>query len=196
MISTKGAHPYQVMEVWTRLQASLPCALTIRALESHPGVFLAGGAIRSAVWGHAVGDIDLVSLNDTAALADAAAAVRSILARHRLSWIDVDAVDQAITHTWHDSPPYASVDDAVAEWHDTATSISLTWAGDSLRLYAAYGLNDLLASVVRPTMNRVNGEWSALSRYTAKNWQRAGISYCHDSVERVDATAVFSPYAR
>lgn len=181
------------MTVLTHVLNELVTSLTLRALRQFPGVALAGGAIRSAVWGHSISDVDLVALNHPL-LTDAAASVRLALARHRFGWMDVDPVDQADAHAWHGSPPYQRLADAVAEWHDTASSVFLTWSeSDQLVLHASYGLADLTSRVVRPTPSRVDGDMCALNRFVYKGWQHAGITYIHDPVPRVDASWTFPP---
>jgi hypothetical protein len=76
-----------------------------------------------------------------------------------------DAKNQAAVHTWYPQrfgvavEPLVSVEDGVATWPETATSIAVRLsAGQAIEVIAPYGLRDLLGAVCRRDPRRVSVE--------------------------------------
>jgi uncharacterized protein len=82
-----------------------------------------------------------------------------------LPGIPWEVTNQAGVHIWFESlfghpvSPLSSLEEAVATWPETATSIGVTLNDDeSVRVIAPFGLDDLFACVVRRNPTRVSIE--------------------------------------
>ena len=130
-----------------------------------PDCWLVAGCVAQTVWNHRFGlpaqngisDIDLVYFDpdDLSAASEQDHASRL----HRQfpglgAWLDVK--NEARVHLWYEAkfgfaiPPYRSVADAIDTFPTTATTIGLRPGPGRAEVYATFGLEDLLAGVVRP----------------------------------------------
>lgn len=122
---------------------------------------IGAGAIRSLVWDHLHGfestlpsDVDVAFFDPTASAADELR-IAAELARVQpcLHW---DVVNQAHVHHWATGSdmrhPFASLEEAIASWPETATTIGV-WldARDDIHVLAPFGLEDLFHLVLRPS---------------------------------------------
>lgn len=75
-------------------------------------------------------------------------------------------------HLRNGDRPYRSSVDAMCHWPETATAIALTLRDDNvIELAAPFGVDDLLALVLRPTPHFLAHRRSAyIERQRAKNW--------------------------
>ncbi|MBA3778998.1 MAG: nucleotidyltransferase family protein [Chloroflexi bacterium] len=124
------------------------------------------GAVAQAVWNDAhgfvptygIGDYDLVYFEraDPSEPAErrAETSARSILAD---LGVTLDVTSEARVHEWYPQrfgrtiAPYRSTKDAIATWPTTATSIGVRRErSGQVTFCAPFGLDDLLALVVRP----------------------------------------------
>jgi uncharacterized protein len=80
--------------------------------------------------------------------------------------------NQARMHVRNGDRPYRSSVDAMFHWPETATAIALKLHDDdALELAAPFGVDDLLAMVVRPTPHfRAHRLDTYRERQRAKNW--------------------------
>ena len=143
------------------------CLERLAALEL-PGCYLGAGCVAQTVWNAAhdkppeadIDDYDVVYFDagDLTEVGEneATTRVRNALADLRVA---VDVKNQARVHLWYrqrfgyDIVPYISTEDAIATWPTTATAIGARLAHGRPRIFAPYGLEDLLGLVVRA--NRV-----------------------------------------
>ncbi len=74
--------------------------------------------------------------------------------------IEIECVNEARVHLWYkdffesdtDIKPYTSVENAVKTWPSTASAIAVQWKGNDLKIFAPYGLSDLLNLTVKPNL--------------------------------------------
>jgi hypothetical protein len=137
-----------------------------------PNWCIGGGVLRDLVWDTQAGGFDpaLVKDVDLAFFDPAHLGVdRDIEIEHALQasapHIPWDAKNQAAVHTWYPQrfgiavEPLVSVEDGVATWPETATSVAVRLtAGDAIEVIAPYGLQDLLGAVWRRNPRRVSVE--------------------------------------
>jgi hypothetical protein len=76
--------------------------------------------------------------------------------------VAIDVKNEARVHLWYGKHfgdairPYRSIEDAIASWPATATSIGVRYEGDgNFTVYAPFGLGDLLSMIVRPNRKQV-----------------------------------------
>lgn len=135
----------------------------VTALEASHGLFaapwcIAAGAVRSIVWNHLHGfevtapeEIDLVHFSPAAA-PNFDEEVALELAR-RQSWFRWDVVNQVYAHRLTEnahSPPFVSLEHAMACWPETATAVGVRLSSTGrLEVVAPLGLADLFGLVLR-----------------------------------------------
>jgi hypothetical protein len=138
-----------------------------------PDWVIGAGAIRSVVWDHlhghptptALADLD-VAYFDPTDLSRARDQELEARLRQRMPEIPWEVTNQAGVHLWFERvfgysvEPLTSIDDAIATWPETATCVAvrLLPPGDRLRVYAPYGLDDLLGLMLRRNPRRISRE--------------------------------------
>jgi len=74
-------------------------------------------------------------------------------------------------HLVSGEPATRSLEDAIAQWPETATAIAIRLSElDEIVTIAPYGFNDLLNMVVRPTPYHAAHRASYEARKASKNW--------------------------
>ena len=129
------------------------------------------GVLVQTVWNHLHGfpdrhgvrDIDIVYFDDRDLSEEAEA--RAIAEIDRLLGdlgVALDVKNQARVHLWYERrfgkpiPPYSSLEDAIGTWPTTSTAVALAPNLDgSIRVIAPFGLDDLLAGIVRPNKRQI-----------------------------------------
>jgi uncharacterized protein len=137
---------------------------------SLPDCWLVAGALAQTMWNDAfylppsygISDIDLVYFNPDDVSAEAetqhAIRIREIFSDLPV-WVDVK--NEARVHLWYEAKfgyaikPYVSTEDAITTFPTTATAIGLQQEENHLRLFAPYGLSDLLGSIVRANKKQI-----------------------------------------
>jgi len=135
-----------------------------------PDCWLVAGCVAQTVWndafgrsaGHGISDIDLVYFDgaDLSAEAEArhAERIRTLFADLGL-WVDVK--NEARVHLWYAEKfgsalaPYVSTEDAITTFPTTATAVGVQPHANGLRIFAPYGLSDLLDLIVRPNKKQI-----------------------------------------
>lgn len=135
-----------------------------------PDCWLAAGCLAQTVWNdtfgltppHGISDIDLVYFDggDLSSETEGGHAerIRALFADLGL-WADVK--NEARVHLWYAEKfgtgltPYASTEDAITTFPTTATAIGVQPRADGLRVFAPYGLSDLLGLIVRPNKKQI-----------------------------------------
>lgn len=149
-----------------------------------PDCWIAAGFVRNAVWGALHGrnssplttDVDVIYFDPlrTDPSADRAMEQTLHLREPHIRW---SLKNQARMHGRNRDAPYASGVDAMRYWPETVTAIAVrrgdgTRAPDAeLDIAAPFGLGDLLALVLRPTLSFTGDEHSLFdARVARKNW--------------------------
>lgn len=65
--------------------------------------------------------------------------------------------------------PYTSVEDAISRWNSTITCIGVRLENNNMKIFAPYGLKDLIEMKIRPVKIDVTKE---LYEQKAKKWQK------------------------
>jgi uncharacterized protein len=137
-----------------------------------PHGYIGAGAIRNAVWdrlhGHAIpsflSDVDVVyfDASDLSQARDVSVRQALINMEPGLPW---EATNQASVHLWYESwfgnrvEPLTSIEDAVATWPETATSVAVSLnQASGIDIIAPLGLQDLFDIVIRRNPRRVTIE--------------------------------------
>jgi hypothetical protein len=144
-----------------------------------PDGWIGAGFVRTAVWdalhGRAPslsGDVDVVWFDATRADPSEDARIEAGL-RRLAPEIDWSVRNQARMHRRNGDAPYASTQDAMRHWPETATAVAARRsAGDTVEVIAPYGLDDLIALRLRPTP-RFGTERRTVfeTRAAAKRWR-------------------------
>jgi hypothetical protein len=127
-----------------------------------PSWYLGAGGVVQTVWNrahgfpptHAIKDYDLVYF-DPDDLSEATEHHYEADAREALG-VPVDVTNEARVHLWYAErfgraiQPYRSVEEAIATWPTTASSIGVRLELEDLKVCAPFGLRDLFSLVVRP----------------------------------------------
>jgi hypothetical protein len=143
------------------LLLSDPCRMRLLGIVEGlrlPDSWIGAGFVRTAVWDHLhsrapsapAGDVDVVWFDRTSRSADDDRAIEDALAAREPSarW---SVKNQARMHARNGDPPYASTEDALRHWPETATAVAVRSAAGALDILAPCGLGDLFAMIVRPT---------------------------------------------
>ncbi len=151
-----------------------------------PDWFVGAGCIAQTVWNKHHGydltdninDIDLVYFDNNDLSFEAEDKIIR-MTKENLSHISipVDVKNQARVHLWYgkhfgyDISPYASIYDALKSWPTTATSIGIRKENDDYKIFAPFGLDDLLNLIVRANKVQITEEIynSKVERWT-KCW--------------------------
>lgn len=153
-----------------------PTVMTIlNALEQLglPQGCLCAGCVTQTVWNakygmpalHGIDDADIIYFDD----GDLSyAAENDVLERvhAQLSGLPIrlDVKNEARVHLWYpekfgyEIAPYQSVGDAIASFPTTATAIGVRLCRGEMEIIAPYGLEDLMAGIVRPNRVQITRE--------------------------------------
>lgn len=163
--------------------ADLRTVLTAVRDLALPDAWIAAGCIRNAIWNQLSGrplfdpetDVDVVFF-DLSASEAMAAAVQARLQNSSPAY-NWEVKNQSRMHQHSpNSLPYTSSCDAISKYPETCTALAarLTEVGE-LEMFAPYGLDDVLAFVIRPTPHFLaDSDRMALyrNRLNKKNWAR------------------------
>ncbi len=139
---------------------------------------IGAGFVRNKVWDYLSGnlkaevdtsDIDLVYFdpqgNDESEDEELS---KKLQTETNKSW---EIVNEYYAHKWNDLSPYLSTEDAISKWPETVTAIGVSMKGSELKLFAPYGIDDLVNFVVRPTPAFLNKLPMIKERVKKKRWQ-------------------------
>lgn len=152
---------------------------TARALDL-PDWWIGAGFVRNAIWDHLHGfapapfdgDIDVIWFDATRGEKFVDEALTSALQARRpdLPW---SVKNQARMHLRNRDHPYRSSVDAMCYWPETATAVAITLRDDDIfELAAPFGIDDLIAMVLRPTPHFLAHRLSVFhERQHRKNWR-------------------------
>ncbi|OZI75026.1 nucleotidyltransferase family protein [Bordetella genomosp. 12] len=143
-----------------------------------PDAWIGAGFVRNAVWDAMAGrapalpdDIDVIwfDARRAAALRDRVLEQRLARVAPALMW---SVKNQSRMHSRNQDLPYTSCRHAIGHWPETATAVAVRLdADDRLALLAPLGLDDLFASILRPTPGLANARRDVfLRRLQQKRW--------------------------
>ena len=152
-------------------------ALQAAALAGPVGGWLAAGFVRNAVWDVLAGrmpdtadlaDLDLVHHDaaDCTPMADERyeAALR---AARPLPW---SVRNQARMHARNGHAPYRNLAEALSHWPETATAIAARLVNGRIQVLAPFGVEDLLAMILRPGPAHAADPAAPRARLASKGW--------------------------
>jgi hypothetical protein len=153
--------------------------LAVLAAHGPDGAWIGAGFVRNAVWDHLSGqdtealplaDLDVVFHDTAIATAEQDAAFEAALctAAPDLPW---SVRNQARMHERNGHRPYRDVADALVHWPETAAAIAARLGPQGVELLAPFGLDDVLAMVIRPTPAFRTKPEIPLARLEAKGWR-------------------------
>lgn len=151
MLQTERLHNLVMADPWR-----VRCLDSLRQVM--PQGWVGAGFIRNLVWdwlggrkGELLADVDVVYFDNTTLSESEDKAFEAALAAEApdIPW---SVKNQARMHLKHGDAPYTDLTDGLGHWLETATTVSvrLTSAG-RMEILAPYGLDDLMAGVLRPT---------------------------------------------
>ncbi len=161
-----------------------------------PNWYLGAGCIAQTVWNSLHGfelarnieDYDLAYFDSTDLSEDAEdRRIRKVQSALGGLGVAIDVKNEARVHLWYKKHfgtairPYRSIEDAIAPWPTTATSIGVRYGEDGdLMVCAPFGLDDLLSMIIRPNRKQAEyflSECDSTSREVyiqkAQKWVRA-----------------------
>lgn len=139
---------------------------------------IGAGFVRNLVWDHLHGqcsdcrDEDIDVLFHDPAKTDAAydAEIEADL-RQRAPDFAWSVKNQARMHLRNGDAPYASVEDAMRFWPETATAIACLRRDDECSMIAPFGTGDLIHLILRPTSTAAHKLAAFDARLDTKGWQ-------------------------
>lgn len=153
--------------------------LAVLAAHGPAGAWIGAGFVRNAVWDHLSGqdtealppaDLDVVFHDPVNATAEQEAAFEAALhiAAPDLPW---SVRNQARMHERNGHRPYRDVADALAHWPETATAIAARLGPKGVEILAPFGIEDVLAMIIRPTPDFRTKPEIPRARLEAKGWR-------------------------
>jgi len=152
----------------------------LAALATHgpAGAWIGAGFVRNAVWDHLSGqdteavlpaDLDVVFHDPVNATAEQDAALEAAL-RNAASDLPWSVRNQARMHERNGHRPYRDIADALAHWPETATAIAARLGPNGVEILAPFGVDDVLAMILRLTPAYRSKPEILLARLEAKGW--------------------------
>jgi len=152
--------------------------LAVLAAHGPADAWIGAGFVRNAVWDHLSGkdseatplaDLDVVFHDPAIATAEHDAGIEAALcaAAPDLPW---SVRNQARMHERNGHHPYRDVADALAHWPETATAIAARLGPKDVEILAPFGVEDVLAMILRPTPAFRTKPEVLLARLEAKGW--------------------------
>lgn len=143
-----------------------------------PNWMIGAGFIRNKVWDHLSGyrkdivdtnDIDLVYFNPNGNDEESDEKLSTRLKKETgIMW---EVVNEFYAHKWNNLSPYNSTEDAISQWSETVTAIGINFDKDGeLKLFAPYGIYDLVNFIVRPSPKFKGGLKIVTERLAKKGW--------------------------
>lgn len=123
-----------------------------------PDCWIGAGFVRALVWDHLHDrtaspldtDVDVVWFDPAHATAAVDRELEAVLTAQdaTVAW---SVTNQARMHGRNSDDPYASAEDALRHWPETATAVAVRRMAGRLEILAPFGLADLFAMTIRPT---------------------------------------------
>ena len=126
--------------------------------------YIGAGCIAQTIWNYqmnrelnyGISDIDFVYYDSSDLSFEAEQKIiEKVKKELNICLINLDIKNQARVHIWYkehfgyDIKPYRSLEEAINTWPTTATSIGVRLESNKLKIYAPFGLNDVLGLIVK-----------------------------------------------
>lgn len=163
--------PERIGLLHTMLRANRPLYDVMEGCQSLglEDYYIGAGCVAQTVWNYQMGnplltgisDLDFVYFDADVSPEAEDAVIRMLRERFADCPLRLDIKNQARVHLWYrdrfgyDIPAYPSLEAAIDTWPTTATAIGVRLEGDGLRVYAPFGLDDLLSRTVRPNKAQI-----------------------------------------
>lgn len=139
---------------------------------------IGAGFVRNLVWDRLHGrcsdcrdeDIDVLFYDPAKADAAYDAEIEADL-RERAPGLTWSVKNQARMHLRNGDAPYASVEDAMRFWPETATAVACMRRNDECLTIAPFGIHDLAHLILRPTSTAAHKISAFDARIRAKGWR-------------------------
>lgn len=148
------------------------------ARQGLPDCWVGAGFVRSLVWGRLhgrtlspiSGDVDVIWFDPDRATSEADDQVELALAT-AMPNVHWSVKNQSRMHVRNGDPPYASCEEAMRHWPETATSVAVRLNGTLIDILGPFGLDDLFSLMVRPTPAFAGAKTDViLARVGGKGW--------------------------
>jgi hypothetical protein len=136
------------------------------------------GFVRSLVWDRLEGrrestaltDVDVLHFDPAKTRPEADHAIERRLSDRRpdVPW---EVRNQARMHLRNGDAPYLSTEDGMRHWLETPTAVAVRLeADDTITVIAPFGVEDLLAKVIRPTPAGLRRRAAFMARVAERGW--------------------------
>ncbi|MCA3359537.1 MAG: nucleotidyltransferase family protein [Roseomonas sp.] len=153
--------------------------LAVLTAHGSAGAWIGAGFVRNAVWDHLSGrdteavlpaDLDVVFHDpvNVTVQQDATFEAALRIAAPDLPW---SVRNQARMHERNGHRPYRDIADALTHWSETATAIATRLGPKGVEILAPFGVDDVLAMILRPTPAYRTKPEILLARLEAKGWR-------------------------
>ncbi|WP_259779632.1 nucleotidyltransferase family protein [Aestuariispira ectoiniformans] len=144
-----------------------------------PDVWIGAGFVRNLVWDWLGGpirlpldDVDIVYF-DRQDIDEATEKTFETVLRNAAPDIPWSVKNQARMHLKHGDDPYRDLVDGLGHWLETATTVSVRFDGQNqMEILGPYGLQDLMAGILRPTASGYQRLGHLRRRAEDKGWLR------------------------
>lgn len=153
----------------------------LRVIHRHSeDLWLGGGSIRTLAWNYLTGqsqevhDYDIVYFKQLDLNEETDKRIEAELKAQLPRSLKISVKNQARMHTINGEPIRSSLEDAIANWPETATAtaVRLDDIGGNFISIAPYGFEDILNLVVRPTPYHLKNPVAFNRRLSQKDWQK------------------------
>jgi hypothetical protein len=135
-----------------------------------PNWYFGAGCLAQTIWNlksgwnenEFINDVDWVYFDISDLSKEAEARTESLVREHFKDIpLKFDVKNQARVHTWYEErfgykiTPYNSIHAAIETWPTTATAVAITNVKGTAKVFAPYGLEDLLTLTVRPNKKQI-----------------------------------------
>lgn len=162
-----------------------------------PNYYIAAGAVFQTVWNYqdqvdlnyGIKDIDVIYYDNSNLSVDKDLdyykKIKDYVDSRGYSY-DVDVSNEARMHLWKEEKegkkvlPYQSSEDAIRRWIATVHAIGVTYENNEVKVFAPYGVSDIVNRVIRPIKHegnnpdlyykKVNGWKKRFSKLTIIDW--------------------------
>lgn len=142
-----------------------------------PDWVIGAGFVRNKVWDYLHGfnklqvdtrDIDLIYFDPNGNDEDEDDELsKKVSAETDMIW---EIVNIIYSHKWDNIPPHKSVEQVLAHWPETASTVGITIRNSELKLIAPYGIEDLVNLIIRHSPNDEAGVELVKERMEQKQW--------------------------
>lgn len=155
-----------------------------------PNYYIGAGAIVQTVWNYysnkpydyGIEDLDIVYYDKDISYESEDRWIKEVTEIMKDISIPVDLKNQARVHIWYEEKfktkvdQYKSVEDAIDSWPTTATSLGIRITESGYKIYAPFGLEDVMSGTIRANKKQITEEIynKKVSKWT-KKWNNLKV---------------------